>query len=252
MLLISTDALPPVDLASAYFGDDYKLNDYITIHQPTINEIILYGEKKYWRLVNTITIISSDMKSEFADAGKYWGDVSDFETFYLLCRGLPMEETKILFGDAIDFTHFGWYKQRENDLFCMADIDRGIKIDEYLYSKMVKYIATIHGIKKTPEFAGNATTRQFMIEEDRMKKKKAASTEYKSTLFPLSSYLSSESNIAPTTIRDMKIFCFLDNIKRKCAINSSNLLLTGIYAGKVDGDKVSKNMLDSMRDLYSK
>lgn len=250
--LIGSEQLPPIDFASAYFGKDFRLNEFICIHQPTIDEIIEYGEKEYWRLINTLTIISSDMKSEFWDAGKYWGDVSDFETFYLVVRSLPVSQTRIVFGDNIDFTKFGWYKQKSNDLFCMADIENGIKIDELLYAKMVKYISAIHGIEKKPEFAGNAITREYLIDEDRRNKKRAKSSEYKSTLFPLSSFLSSENKLTPSQIRDMKIFYFLDTIKRTCAINSSNLLLTGIYAGKVDGEKVNKKMLDSMRDLYTK
>ncbi len=30
-----------------YFGDDYVVNDRITIHQPSIQDYITYGEKKY-------------------------------------------------------------------------------------------------------------------------------------------------------------------------------------------------------------
>ena len=250
--MIEQSSLPKVDLAAAYFGNDYVINDYLKIHQPTIQEIIDYGEKEYWQLINCVTIISSDMKSELAEAGQYWGDVPDFELFHLMMRGMPVEKTSILFGDGLDFTQYRWYKQTENDLYCMADGSGQFRIDEFLYVKIVQYISAIHGIAKKPEFAGNETTRQFMIEEDKMRKRKRMDADYKSTLFPLSSYLCSANKLSSAQIGEMKIFAFLDNIKRTCAINSSNLLLTGIYAGKVDGEKVSKSSLDSMRDLYDK
>lgn len=249
----SSDRLPvePIDFAAAYFGRDYKVNDRITIHQPTVGEIVNYGEKEYWGLVNMVTIISSDMKSELDKNGVYWGDVQDFEMFKSCMGGLPVERTNILFGD-IDFTKFGWYKQVTNDQYCMYDPDTGIKIDVWLYSHIFNYVSTIHGIKKTPEFAGNKTTRKFMIEEDRMLKQRLKDKPYKSTLMPLASFLANSggSKTGVTEMNDMHIFPFFDSVKRICTINSSNLLLNGIYAGKLNPDKIQKKYLDGLRDLY--
>jgi hypothetical protein len=239
-------------LAAAYFGSGFEINDYLKIRQPLIKEIIEYGEREYWQLVNCMTILSCDMKSELADAGKYWGDVPDFEMFYLMARTLPPEKTRILFGDGLDFRNFGWYKNPETDMFCMIDPVNGYQIDELLHAKIFNYICAIHGIVKRPEFAGNEITREFMVEEDRMNKRRMRSKAYTSTLFPLASYLSSTSKCAPAELGQMKIFAFLDTIKRTSAVNTTNLLLNGIYAGKVDGDKVSKKALDPMRDIYAK
>lgn len=251
-LLIDKNSLPSIDLAAAYFGEDLRLNDYLIIRQPDIKEIIEYGEQSYWQLVNCLTVLSCDMKSELADAGKYWGDVPDFEMFYLMVRNMPPEKTSILLGDKLDFRKFGWYKNTETDMFCMADLENGWKIDELLYAKLYNYVCAIHGIVKRPEFAGNEITREFMIEEDRMTKRRMKSKEYKSTLFPLTSYLSSTNRCTPAEIGKMKIFAFLDTIKRTSTINTANLLLNGIYAGKVDGEKVNKKTLDPMRDIYTK
>ena len=249
----SSDRLPvePIDFAAAYFGRDYQVNDRICIHQPTVGEIVNYGEKDYWGLVNMVTIISSDMKCELADNGVYWGDVQDFEMFKSCMGGLPVERTRILFGD-IDFTKFGWYKQVTNDTYCMYDPDTGLKIDVWLYSHIFNYVSTIHGIKKTPEFAGNMTTRRFMIDEDRMLKQRVKDKPYKSTLMPLASFLANSggSKTGVNEMNNMHIFPFFDSVRRICTINSSNLLLNGIYAGKLNPDKIQKKYLDGLRDLY--
>lgn len=250
--MIDRDSLPPIDLAAAYFGGDYVINEQFRISQPTVQEIIAYGEKEYWRLVNCVTILSCDMMSELADAGKYWGDVPDFEMFYLMLRDLPPEKTSILFGDKLDFRKFGWYRDTELNVYCMVDVENRIKIDEYLYAKMYNYVCAIHGIIKKPVYAGNEITRQFMVDDDRLKKQRSKTGVYKSTLFPLSSYLTSSTNRTLQDIGQMKIFAFLDTIKRTNAISTSDHILSGIYAGKVDGDKVNKKVLDSMRDLYAK
>ena len=251
-VLIDRNSLDPIDLAAAYFGGGLDINEYLKIRQPLIKEIIEYGEREYWQLVNCVTILSCDMKSELADAGKYWGDVPDFEMFYLMVRTLPPEKTKILFGANIDFRRFGWYRNPETDTYCMVDIENGYKIDELLHAKIFNYVAAIHGIVKKQEFAGNEITREFMVEEDRMNKRRMRVKPYSSTLFPLASYLSSTHKCAPAEIGEMRIFAFLDNIKRTSTINTSNLLLNGIYAGKVDGEKVNKKTLDPMRDIYAK
>ena len=43
-----------------YFGDDYVINDKIKIHQPTIGELVDYGEQVYFSMVHTLTAIPSD------------------------------------------------------------------------------------------------------------------------------------------------------------------------------------------------
>lgn len=49
-----------IDELMLYFGDDFVINDKIKIHQPTINEIVEYGEQKYFSMLHTITAIPSD------------------------------------------------------------------------------------------------------------------------------------------------------------------------------------------------
>ena len=43
-----------------YFGDDYVINDNITISQPRISEVADYGEAQYFSMVHSLTAIPSD------------------------------------------------------------------------------------------------------------------------------------------------------------------------------------------------
>lgn len=43
-----------------YFGEPWVLNDNITIYQPKLNDIIKYGESKYFNMVHLLTAIPSD------------------------------------------------------------------------------------------------------------------------------------------------------------------------------------------------
>ena len=49
-----------VDELQLYFGDEYVINDKIIIYQPTIRDIVQFGEKDFFSVVHTITAIPSD------------------------------------------------------------------------------------------------------------------------------------------------------------------------------------------------
>jgi len=50
-----------IDELKLYFGYDYPIGD-IVIHQPTMGEIIEYGEREYYSMVHCLTSIPSDAK----------------------------------------------------------------------------------------------------------------------------------------------------------------------------------------------
>ena len=49
-----------VDALFLYFGDDYAINDKIVLRQPTIGQIVDYGEAQYFSMVHTLSAIPSD------------------------------------------------------------------------------------------------------------------------------------------------------------------------------------------------
>ena len=52
-----------------YFGDDFVINDWLTLHHPTIGDIVDQGEGDYFATVYTLSAIPSDMKSQLWDLG---------------------------------------------------------------------------------------------------------------------------------------------------------------------------------------
>ena len=68
-----------VDSLFLYFGDDYVINDRIKLMQPTVGQIVDYGEQSYFSMVHTLTAIPSDMKSMLWDQMELdWTKVEDF------------------------------------------------------------------------------------------------------------------------------------------------------------------------------
>ena len=97
-----------VDELQLYFGDDYIINDNITIAQPLVGNVVDYGEGQYFSMVYSLTAIPSDMKSQLWDMGIDWCEMEDFELFMMLAPTLTVDRTSILFGD-LDFSKCFFY-----------------------------------------------------------------------------------------------------------------------------------------------
>ena len=57
------------DELKIYRGEDIKISDGITIHQPTLGEICDYGENEYYSMVHLVTSSPTDMNWQLWDMG---------------------------------------------------------------------------------------------------------------------------------------------------------------------------------------
>ena len=110
---MTDDKLLDIDELRMYFGDPFSINDKITIYQPTLGDIVEFGERKYYSVVHTLTCIPADMMSQLADMGIDYMEISDFDLFMLLSRGMTKENTYLLFGD-LDLSAFEPYVNQLN------------------------------------------------------------------------------------------------------------------------------------------
>lgn len=238
-----------VDPLKLYFGDDFRINDKIVIHQPTINEIANYGEQAYFNMASTICSIPSDMKSNLWDMGIDWMEITDFQLFTLLCRTMPVERTSILFGD-LDFTELKLYPHPEiEDMVILANKETGVIIDEYIYMKMIEYIRKMHGFTKKVERAKNAMTKQVLIQDDRNRIARNANKKYESYLLPLVSSVQARLCCTKQYVRNMGLCEFMDMVSRLQMIVNADALLGGMYSGMIDTKKINKNELNWMREI---
>lgn len=240
----------PVDMLRLYFGDDLVLNDKIRVHQPTIGEIVEFGEEQYFTTVSNLTAISSDIKAILWDLGIDWTQLSDLETFYFMTSQMPQELTKIFFGD-LKLNEMKLYK-RDDGEFAMLNKDRTVIIDRYIHMKISSFLCSMHAIKKKPEFAGNKYTKQVLIDEARQKQNSAKNKEYESQLIPLISGLVNHPGFKYNIeeVRHMPIYAFFDSVARIQLIDSANHLTTAYYSGNLDRDKFDVKKLDWLRDIH--
>ena len=236
------------DELSLYFGEPYVVNSYITITIPTIGQLVKYGEKQYYSMLQTITAIPSEMKSQLWDMGLDWTKITDFQLFMLLAPSLSKEKTYILFGD-FDFQAMHPYKNCQNDTIVLRNPDTGAVIDELAYGKISSYLCSAHSLTKKVEKAANEFTKKFMIEEDRQKLMYQQKQEYKSFLRPLISAVKCRMGYTLDYVKNMGLFEFMDDLSRLQVIVNTDALLNGMYSGMIDTKKINKKEFDWCRDI---
>lgn len=238
-----------IDTLSLLSGKTIQITSKIVYAQPTLKDVIKFGEREYYQILSNLTAIPSDMKSILWDAGIDWMEFSDIQLFHALAGQMTPDQTGIFFP-GIDFTQFIIVQTDDKD-FLMYDKNNDIKIDFYVFSKMQECLCKSHGIKKKVEKAGNKYTKKILIEEDRQNRELSKDKEFKSNLFELVSSMVNYSGFkyGYKDVWDLSMFQFMDAVQRARLIDSTNHLLNGIYAGTVDAKKIRNEKLNWMREI---
>lgn len=272
-----------VDELKIYRGSDIPITPKITITQPTLQQIIDFGESKYFNVVYTITGAPADFKWQLLDYMDIdYTEIDDYTLFVkyvwpTLCSRRKLKKelergdytledfgvddivftedddinpTELLLKD-IDLADFDMCMVNgDEDNIVLYDSENDITIDRFVYTKMVEAFRTMHGLKRNNEKPGNEATKQILIEDARDEARKLSEKPRKSTLKPLISALMAEQHMCgDDRLWDMKINMFFDSIKRITKIQESTLLLQGAYSGFASLKGVDKKRLDWTGDL---
>ena len=247
---MSNENLLEVDELSLYFGDPYPINDYVTITLPKIGDVVEYGERQYYSMVQTITAIPSEMKSQLWDMEPRidWTKITDFQLVTMLAPTLPQSKTAILFGD-LDLSAMAPRENLQNGTIALVNMETGAVIDELAHGKIMSYLCAAHNLTKKVEKAANEFTKKFMIDEDRQKLQYNAKQPYKSFLRPLISAVKCRQGYTLDYVRNMGLYEFMDDVNRLQVIVNTDALLKGVYSGMVDTKKIPKKDFDWCREI---
>lgn len=244
------------DELKIYRGYSVKINDYVTIRQPTIEEICDYGENEYYEMVYTLCAVGADLKWQLDDVGIDYTQIDDYDLFCgILSRNFDVNRTSILLGNVIDFSKMKLIHNRQIDedvLIQVIDDRHYLQIDRYIYSAMIDTIRKMHRLKRNNELPGNEATRQILIEDARDEYEENKDKPRKSFLLSLISALvnSAGSNCNEDTVFNMHIYSFMDSVARIGKIKNAELLLQSGYSGfGVDLKKINKDELNWIGDL---
>lgn len=232
-----------------YFGDDYVINENIKLHQPTIGQVVDYGEGAYFSMVHTMTAIPSDVKSVLWDQMELdWTTVEDFDLFVMFSQTMTPDKTGIIFGD-LNFSNMRPYRNPQNEEIVLVDRDAGIVIDKLIYMRMMTFLRKLHNITPKPEKAKGKRAKQAMIDEDRRNREYNKDKTFRSYLLPLISAVKVKQGYTKDYVRNMGLYEFFDDLSRMQVIDSASHLLNGMYCGMADLSKVDKKELNWLREL---
>ena len=138
--------------------------------------------------------------------------------------------------------------------FYLLNEEQNVQIDEAAYLQMASYLRAMFNTYPKVEKARGKSTKEWMIEEDRMSFEQHKNDVYKSTLLPLISTCLNHPGFKykKNELREVGIVEFMDSVQRLQVYESSTALLKGIYSGFVDASKIDKNELNFMREISLK
>ena len=267
-----------VDDLKIYRGSDIRITDKIVVTQPTIDQIIEFGEKKYFSAVHTLTGVGADFKWQLWDYfNTDYTTIDDFDLFKKMICGLLSSKKKVykmlkenpeqyeehinkmteedweelLFNPLslvlkdIDFADFEEYESNKSQETILYDKEHDITIDRFVYTRIVDAVRKIHGFKRNNQIPANERTKMDLIEDARDEAMASTQKPYKSVLQPLISALAVKTGqLGSGSIWDTKINMFFDAIKRINKIQDATLLLQGAYSGFASLKGIDKTRLD--------
>lgn len=245
------------DSLKMYFREDYFVKD-IRIVQPTIGDILNMGESKFYSGLSPFLYNSTSIRVMLWDLPQRidWCKVKDIEVFSML-KGMTDTNSsaiRLLFPDyRIEHMQLMQFQEKESDKpqLCLYDSENDFILKESEYMEIAEYIRTLLNIHPKIEKAKGKTTKQWMIDEDKMN---MAQRDEKntSTLLPLISACINHPGFKYKLqeLRDVGIYEFMDSVQRLQIYESTRALLGGSYSGFADMSKVPKEQFNFMRELH--
>ena len=272
-----------IDELKVYKGDDIRINNKIIVTQPTIGQIIEFGEKRYFSTIHTLTGVGADFKWQLWDYhGIDYTQIDDYELFKKIIwqalsskkhiyeelmnnkdkyeeqlNNITEEELAEMLVNPlslvlkdIDLADFEEYKSDKSHETFLYNKEHDITIDRLVYAQIVDAVRKIHGLKRNNQIPANEITKMDLIDDARDEAMMASKKPYKSVLKPLISALAVKTGqLGSDSIWNTKINMFFDSIKRINKIQDAELLLQGAYSGFASLKGIDKTRLDWAGDI---
>lgn len=227
----------PVD--SLLYKSEYKINEKISIHIPTVEQV-LQNESKYYGLIHLLTATPFDLMAQLDDVGIDFTQITDFELFMLLFTGIALEDTSLIFGD-LDLSKFKPAVNVENNIPILIDTEHDIKIDKEIHAQITNVLRKIHHLKPCRKNPGNEEAKRYLIERAYKKLKRHKNKEYTSQLEPLIiAMVNSEQykyNFEST--KSLSIYQFNESVRQVIQKIEYDNKMYGVYSGAIKASDLS-------------
>ena len=260
------------DKLRMYFGEDYTING-ITISIPTIGDILNIGEQNFYQAISPFINNSTSIRVFLYDAFKKdWNKTKDIEVFYILYQILEVQNKsakeknpdcmdifdplKLIFKD---FSFDGFVltpakkniKDGEYNHLALYNEEKNIIIFDDEYLEIAEYIRTMMNQHPKVERAKGKTTKQWILQEDRMKAEQDDKKKCTSTLLPLISSCINHPGFKYKLeeLKQVNICQFMDSVNRIQKYEQGTAALHGIYGGMVSAKDIPEDLINFIGDI---
>lgn len=240
--------LPSADKLQMYFGDPYivdvpEVPGTFTITQPTLGDVVKCGEQKIMSTVGIFTTNTTQYRALLWERNIDWNEITDFELFCILYRGLDQDVVTLLFGDGVDFSKF---EPKSINLtgepqVVLYNQEDNVVINETVYYLISDYLRDAFNMHPENEYTEDRFMKKWWIEKD---KREAARKQDKPkesfTMQPLISACINHPGFKYNlqTIRELTICQFYDSVRRLQLYESATAVMKGMYSGMIDSKKI--------------
>lgn len=251
------------DHLKMYFGEPFEVGNGLIIHQPTVGQILEVGEQDFYAMLYVFISNPTTYRLQLWDLGIDWNKISSYTLFTMLIKSVDSNVAKVIFGD-VDFKGFEIYaktvqktdddgEETEVQIPTLYNTVTEMELSEDDYTLISEYLQTMFNIFPKVEKAKGRSTKEAIIEEDRMNlamRQKKDDSDDSSLLSLVSACVNHPGfKYKLQELRDVGICQFMDSVQRLQVYESSTALMKGMYSGFVDGSKLNANDYNWMRSL---
>lgn len=221
--------------------DKVYITDNIYVKIPTIREI-LKDEQSYYNVVHSFTAVPYQFMVQLDDMGIDFTTLSPYQLFLMLFTTYEKSDLSLIFGD-LNTSDYTVEVDEKNSTLMLNSETNGLeyKIDEFVYSQLVKILRKIHNLEEVRKKPGNDEAKRYLIERERKKQRRNKNKTYEPYLEKLIIALVNcpEFKYNYEETMNLSIYKFMQSFKQiQTRIDFDNAMI-GVYAGTLDTSKMS-------------
>lgn len=216
------------------YTTELPINNKITIHIPTIGEI-MNDEDGYYSALSLVVSTPIDFMVQLDDIGIDFSKLNDYELFLLTFTALQQLDTHLLFSD-LDLSKFVFDELDDVSIPILIDKENDIVIDRVIHSMIASTLRTVNHIERDKRKPGNEEARKYMIERARKKQQRNKNRKEESQLESLIVAMVNTEQFKYDfeSTKNLTIYQFNECVRQIVKKVDYEHKMNGVYAGTID------------------